>query len=472
MELTEDKNKERKANVKLLPINLYNAIDELKVLGLTDADKLQKYLPMEEYSFDEKYCHQIAEIIKGIKKMKFKNIFFNENMIALHPDIYEIFIQFPYEKFYAEIIYDENVIEFLEKSKNKIGECLKEEVRKINELKKIINLDTPIPVKLNDLPKVIKIAANENYSLSLTENREVWIWGCGNLVNIDKSNFIPKKIENLSDIIDIYAGENFGLAIKNDGKIFLIPVKEIIKFPIQILGIKDFKSIVAGYDEILILNNDLTVSKVNLNTEINFKKPLIDVGNKIEEIKDLKEIIQIAMGRNHVLCLSKDGAIYSWGDNYFGQLGNGNYKDASKPQKIYIKEKVTKVMAAENCSFALTQKGNVYSWGWNEAGQLCTGDYKNRNKPTLIKKMKEIKDIFKSLGTFYALTKDGYLFAWGYGLSGQLGNGKWQNSNIPVRVKLEGDILFIEGGLLHTLSLMKNGDVYAWGYNTCGQIAR
>lgn len=96
-------------------------------------------------------------------------------------------------------------------------------------------------------------------------------------------------------------------------------------------------------------------------------------------------VISIAAAENHSLCVTKDGNVYAWGSNRFGQLGlisNGNKSkkvdQITSNNQRFVPRKVdslkdvfcTSVAAGSRHSIALSRKGEVYCWGDNQAGQL------------------------------------------------------------------------------------------------------
>lgn len=91
-------------------------------------------------------------------------------------------------------------------------------------------------------------------------------------------------------------------------------------------------------------------------------------------------ILQIAAGSQHVVCLSKNGDVLTWGGNRKGQLGDGQLTSCFTPRVVaQLKHRpVVSVACGENHSMVLTVGGNVYSWGDNSCGQLGVGDTVHR----------------------------------------------------------------------------------------------
>lgn len=181
------------------------------------------------------------------------------------------------------------------------------------------------------------------------------------------------------------------------------------------------------------------------------------------------KIISIKAGGAHVLALKDDGTVWAWGDNYFGQLGDGTDSDQRNyPIQINELSDIIAIDAGEYHSVALKNDGTVWAWGRNLDGELGDGTYLNKNTPIQIG-IDSIIDI--SCGDLFtiALKNDGTVWSWGDNEEGQLGIGSYLTSANPVKILYINDVISIRTGNLHTLALKNNGELYSWGKNTVGQ---
>lgn len=78
--------------------------------------------------------------------------------------------------------------------------------------------------------------------------------------------------------------------------------------------------------------------------------------------------------------------------------------------------------------------GTVRVWGDNSYGQLGNGTTTARRVPVPVKGLTGVRSLSTRFNTAYALMQDGTVRAWGFSDSGQLGNGTIGGSSIPVRV--------------------------------------
>ena len=88
-----------------------------------------------------------------------------------------------------------------------------------------------------------------------------------------------------------------------------------------------------------------------------------------QKIEDIPPVLSVSCGYEHTLIITTDSNLWSFGNNYFGQLCLGNRKSQMKPQKTSF----------SNILF-LDAEGNVYSCGHNAYGSLGIGSNKNQNR--------------------------------------------------------------------------------------------
>ena len=95
---------------------------------------------------------------------------------------------------------------------------------------------------------------------------------------------------------------------------------------------------------------------------------------KIEDFAG-QRVVAVSAGGAHSLALTADGAVWSWGYGADGRLGHGDQQDQLLPKKIEVlAQRVVAVSAGSHHSLALTADGAAWSWGWGYQGQLGHGD--------------------------------------------------------------------------------------------------
>jgi alpha-tubulin suppressor-like RCC1 family protein len=199
-----------------------------------------------------------------------------------------------------------------------------------------------------------------------------------------------------------------------------------------------------------------------------------------------KTVVSIAAGGMHSLALCSDGTVFAWGNNFYGQLGNGSPASSNLPVAVTTTgvlagKFVTAIAAGNQHSLALCSDGTVVSWGNNSSGQLGTSQYLSSSTAPVAVHMagvlagKTVTAIAAGASHSLALCADGTLAAWGSNASGQLGTGFAYVSDIPELVYTSGvlsgrTVVGIAAGLGHSMALCADGSVAAWGDNTWGQL--
>ncbi len=185
----------------------------------------------------------------------------------------------------------------------------------------------------------------------------------------------------------------------------------------------------------------------------------------------------IGAGSYHDLAVTSTGAVYDWGLNSTGQLGNGGTKDSDVPVKAHLPTGVTAtaVAGAAGHSLALTSTGAVYAWGDNSDGQLGDGSTVEAKTPVPVDLPAGVvvtaiaagdgSDNGLEGGYSLALTSTGAIYAWGNDASGNLGDDSTTNSDVPVLVQVPAGVTPVQvtsgGDRCHLLS--SAGTIYDWG---------
>ena len=227
--------------------------------------------------------------------------------------------------------------------------------------------------------------------------------------------------------------------------------------------------------EVVLITKDDTVCSFGLN-----KFGCLGLGHKEEvleptEIVELrsKKVITLVHGAKHVIALTFNGEIFSWGDNNYGQLGNMNTFESLRP--TLVGKHIESVQCGANHTLALTKSGQVFAWGRNNYGQIGIGNNTNQMIPTKVTELEPNYIVSIACGSSHslALSSNQEIFSWGNNSFGQLGIGNCTHQTMPTLVKMPNKGLSIRSiacGTNHTMVLTTNGEIYAFGRNDCGQL--
>lgn len=197
------------------------------------------------------------------------------------------------------------------------------------------------------------------------------------------------------------------------------------------------------------------------------KKPPVDV------IGINRRITSISAGRAHTCALTFMGGVRCWGENKFGQLGDGGNLAREVPGVVagFAKSYVA-LSAGGDHTCALTFLGRAKCWGNNRLGQLGDGTNAERYAPTKVSGLKKgAAAVSAGGGHTCVLTVDGGVKCWGDNRFGQLGDGSNVSRNKPVDVAgLGAGAESVSAGKSHTCALLTDGSVQCWGANGEGQL--
>jgi len=182
-----------------------------------------------------------------------------------------------------------------------------------------------------------------------------------------------------------------------------------------------------------------------------------------------RPVTQIAAGVHVTMAITQSGLLYTWGSNEYGTVGDGSTKDRLIPALLDVGELVQKAAAVGRHCLVLTRSGRVLAWGRNNDRQVGELDTPS-DTPVPVPLPGRATDIAAGLGCSLALIEGGEVLAWGSNIYGVLGNGKSEGSSSPVTVLLPGDIVAIASGWSHVFALSATGMLYGWGWNKFGQV--
>ena len=281
------------------------------------------------------------------------------------------------------------------------------------------------------------------YTAAIKKNGDLYMWGdngegqLGNGTNTDQL----KPVKVMSKVVSVHAeaGRGYVAAITEDGSLYMW--------------------------------GDNEYGQVGNGSNTGF--------SEVSPVKILSDVASVDMRRDRVAALTKDGSLYCWGWNFEGQVGDGTesgmFGYAHRYSPIKILSDVSCVKLSDGNSAALTTEGKLYIWGDNMYGQIGdgTGSFsdKSKNYPVMVMENVAAFDIGKYNSS--ALTEDGSLYLWGENTFGQIGNGTVDKEQyIPVKV-LE-DVCYYnlsdDDWNFHNIAVREDGGLYTWGYNGFGAI--
>jgi len=185
--------------------------------------------------------------------------------------------------------------------------------------------------------------------------------------------------------------------------------------------------------------------------------------------------LDVDAGLEHACALLADGSIHCWGDNNYGQLGDGTFERHQTPEAVVAggNDNVS-VSAGRRFTCKLSQAGEVSCWGRNGEGQLGDGTTRGRAAPTPVVGLGAgVIDISGGGESACAVTAAGAARCWGYNRDGLLGNGTTVDSEVPVDVDgLQSGVASVSCSTTHCCAVLTAGGARCWGMGSNGELGQ
>lgn len=192
------------------------------------------------------------------------------------------------------------------------------------------------------------------------------------------------------------------------------------------------------------------------------KYPTLILGNN--------HFVDVAIGNSHTCAIDSTNHLFCWGDNIYGQLGNGTTTGSAYPIAIDSGTQYSRISVGITHTCGITFSGSLKCWGQNTNGQLGDGTTVQKTTPTLIDSGVTYFNV--KLGNQHScgLTNTGVLKCWGYNNFGQLGDGTTTQRLTPTVIDIGTSYMILATGAVNTCGTTSSSQLKCWGNNGSGQI--
>jgi alpha-tubulin suppressor-like RCC1 family protein len=183
----------------------------------------------------------------------------------------------------------------------------------------------------------------------------------------------------------------------------------------------------------------------------------------------------VAAGAWHTCGLQTDGSLWCWGNNDSGQLGDGtltyDYGQKNAPDQIGTSTQWVAIAAGFLHTCGLQVDGSLWCWGWNEYGSLGDGTTNTQPAPEQVGVGASWTAIALGDAHTCGIQTNGSLWCWGNNRYGQLGDGNpLQQQNAPERIGTSSLWASVTAHGVNTCGLQTDDSLFCWGWNYSGQI--
>jgi alpha-tubulin suppressor-like RCC1 family protein len=340
------------------------------------------------------------------------------------------------------------------------------------------------------------IAAGYYHALAVKSDGTVWAWGqnasgqIGDDTLTTRMQPVQVKAWNGSAVVDltsvkaVAAGQAFSMALKTDGTVWVWganpgtpPANPKIANPVA--GLTGIVSIAAGYQHIVAVKSDGSAWAWGINTygQIgnNTSGGTLSTPTQVKGpggVGFLSGAVVAGAGGYHSLAAKEDGTVWGWGNNGYGQLGDGSTTQRLTPVQAFSVTGVVDIRGGTYHSLALRSDGTVAGWGAASYGQLGDGVPNVSDRVTAVQVLGLTGAVSIGAGNTHSLAakSDGTVWAWGNNTYGQLGDGTLTTSYSPKAASGPTGVISVATFNFSSYALTSNETVWAWGSNSIGQI--
>lgn len=179
----------------------------------------------------------------------------------------------------------------------------------------------------------------------------------------------------------------------------------------------------------------------------------------------------VAAGAGHSCAVVNGGEVVCWGNNWFGQLGDGTTLWTNTPVRVHGLSTAVAVAAGIGHTCALLVGGAVQCWGDGRFGALGNGSWESSSVPVDVLGIADAVLIAAGNDHTCVVLGDGSARCWGGpGFDGELGNGPANGSNVPVVVPSVSGATRLAAGGSETCVVVGDAAVRCWGSGGYGQL--
>ncbi len=335
--------------------------------------------------------------------------------------------------------------------------------------------DSNVPIQIGT-DRWRHVVGKVHHTMAIKEDGTLWGWGDnyeGQLGDgTTESRFVPVQVgfggELWSDVA-VSSSKTFG--IKSDGSLF--EWGDSIRLPVLVSNEQWDHIAAGGFDTVVAIKRDGTLwgwgsdfygQLGDGEPAQGWKTSPVQIGGSLWNDVDV--------GSDHTVGIQRDGSLWAWGNNSTGELGDGTTIQRAAPVLV-SSDQWSEVIAWYDYTIAIKPDQSVWAWGRNSWGRDGFGRFGDGSIATKITPVQIGTDFWvnASAGASFAtaLNSDGSLWSWGSNASGQLGDGSTSNKQVPIKTG-NGNWSSLDAGWTHTVAIKDDGSLWSWGTNFRGQL--
>jgi alpha-tubulin suppressor-like RCC1 family protein len=345
-----------------------------------------------------------------------------------------------------------------------------------------------IPVEVQGVATAIQVAAGSQHSCALLSSGHVSCWGDNESGQLGDGTTgesdLPADVQGVTNATQVAAGGDDSCALMSnshvncwganyDGQLGNGTIKSS-NTAVEVQGVTTATQVAAGreYSCALLSGGHADCWGDNESEQLGDG---INGGNRATPVgvQGLTNGTQVAVGYPHSCVVLSGGHVGCWGENSWGQLGDGTSERSQAPVEVQGVTDAMQVAAGEFDSCAVLSSGHVDCWGGGnfETGQLGDGTNGSSKTPVEVNDLTNATKVATSTYGSCALLSSGHVDCWGNNAEGELGDGtRGGASDTPVEVEGLTSATQVAAGEYHFCAVLSSGHVDCWGSNIMGKL--
>lgn len=234
------------------------------------------------------------------------------------------------------------------------------------------------------------IGSSESFYAAIKKDGSLWMWGDNGWGQIGDGTYkrSDSPVKVMDNVKSVSCGYGFTAAVKTDGTLWMWG-QSMENTPKQYL--EDVSCVSNGSHFCAALKNDGSLWTRSIHDSNYGELGRTDTYNNRQFVQILDNVSKISMGEEFGAAIKKDGSLWMWGNNEYGQIGDGQ-NDVYQPEhaswtttNVYVPKEIMKNVKAVSCSknhtIAVTNDDKLYVWGNNSSGQFGSKKIENATTP-------------------------------------------------------------------------------------------
>lgn len=258
------------------------------------------------------------------------------------------------------------------------------------------------PVQVGALTDWAQVSSGGSFCAAIKTNGTLWSWGenyrgpLGLNISYSINRSSPVQVGALTDWAQVSAGRAFCAAVKTNGTLWAWGFNSNGQLgqndrvnrssPVQVGALNDWARVSAGNDFCVAIKTNGTLWSWGYDQSGALGLNIFPGSARSSPVQvgALTDWSQVSGGGAFCAAIKTNGALWSWGSNSSGQLGQNNVNDLSSPVQVGALTDWAQVAVGNAFCRAIKTAGTLWSWGQNTSGQLGQNNTTNLSSPVQV----------------------------------------------------------------------------------------